>query len=181
MVGKKLANALVSAATVVVMTSVISSTVLADSPKILDNFNNIYLKPDSKANWWIINWGANPAGYQDRTEGLTGSASSAELVRDDAHDDNFLRTSLFPQSVPGFFNNVDVAELHTGFPSEGIGQWTPTVGHPVTLESSVRWGANFQADGSGSARGTSGIWLWNSPFDFSNYNINTVQKGIGFN
>lgn len=143
----------------------------------LDNFNHLYLKPDARAQWWIINWGPGP-GYQDRVEDYCGPTSCVTEIKDQVNHFARLSTHTAPA---GYFTNAELAEIHTGFPSEGQGHWTPSVGQPVTLVTNVRWSSNYAQDGSGGAVGTNGVWLWNSPYDLQNYDPTASVTALGFN
>ncbi|MFS8130351.1 MAG: hypothetical protein ACMG57_00065 [Candidatus Dojkabacteria bacterium] len=144
---------------------------------IHDNFSSLYLKPDTRAKWWLINW-AGQNNQPVRTEDYCGLASCIKAMKENFS--TFVRLSTFPGSQSGFFVNADMAELHTGFPSQGTGTWTPSYHHPIVLETRVRWGAQYKQDGTGAV-GSNGIWLWNSPYNFENYDPGATLSAIGFN
>ncbi len=64
-----------------------------------------------------------------------------------------------PSANPGYFQNVAASQTAPG--ADDQGPYTATYGHPVTLEAKIKWSANYNADGTGDAQGTSGIVLWN--------------------
>lgn len=182
-ISKTLVSLGIAGAMVVATGSALVSQVFADDAnhlqKVSDNFENLYLKPDAKAKWWIINWGPNSDSTQGRWEAFCGTASCVNEQQEG--DDGFVRLSTFPQPISGFFNNAEIAELHTGFPSEATGKWTPTVGHPIEVKSRVRWSGQYNQSGSGGAVGTNGVWMWNSPYDLANYNPLATVTAFGFN
>jgi hypothetical protein len=148
--------------------------------KFWDNFNHTYLQPDARAKWWIIN-----AGYDSTTnsqgffEDFCGPSSC--FVNMSETGDQFARLQLNPNNTPGYFVNVDVAEEHTGYPSEIENTWLPTVERPVEMVSRVRWSDTYNQQGTGGARGTNGVWLWDSPYDFANYDPEAPINAFGFN
>jgi hypothetical protein len=109
------------------------------------------------------------------------------VQRIDDGTDQFLRIEDFPTTTTVNYTNANVSEDIDGADGDPIyggqtypGAWTPSYQHPVTVEARLRFSANYHKDGSGGAKGTAGLWLWNNPFSqgfsdpFSNYN------GIGF-
>jgi hypothetical protein len=150
------------------------------SQKFWDNFSHTYLQPDHRANWWIINAGYDSAtNSQGFFEDFCGPSSCFENV--DEQDDQYARLKLFPNNEPGYFINVDVAEEHSGYPAEIENSWFPTVERPVEMNTTVRWSETYNQTGDAGARGTNGVWLWDSPYDFADYDPEAPINAFGFN
>jgi hypothetical protein len=145
---------------------------------LVDTFSYNFLKPHPLAKWWIINWGES-GGTQGRFEDDEGPYSSFSIEQEGWK--RFARLTVKPQAVSGFYTNVDVAEEHTGFPAEIENEWAPTEHKDVVIEAKVRWSAGFNATGTGGAVGSSGVWLWNSPYDVANYDPFALNRSFGFN
>ncbi len=94
---------------------------------------------------------------------------------------DFLRVAIKPSSTPGYYTNADVTQVDMeGSSLTDTGPYTATYGHPVTLSARIKWSATYNFDGSGSARGTSGVVLWNSAFDSPGSPPNAEYDQIGF-
>ncbi len=131
------------------------------SRSFFDDFDEVLLKPDPKANWWIRNHADNSI----MEEQLCGDDSCIQVQQEDGT--SFAEFVLFPDQQPGDYTNAEMAELQSGYAYGEEGNWLPNVGQPVILEARVRWRGDFRQDGSGRAVGTSGIWLWNSPLEYA--------------
>lgn len=67
-----------------------------------------------------------------------------------------------PSDNPGFYQNTATSQVAVGqsdTPADA-GPLSVSYGHPITLEAKIKWSANYTATG-GTARGTSGLILWN--------------------
>lgn len=149
------------------------ATAVVTPTSVYDDFEEILLKPDTDAYWWILNWGDD-----QRVEGSCGDASCI-LEGADGSGIDFADLVLYPDTTPGYYTNAEIAELPSGYAYGQEAKWKPTLCKDVVLEARVRWVGDFHQNGSGDAIGTSGIWLWNSPPDLPN---NTFQptKAMGF-
>lgn len=122
-----------------------------------DNFTELVVHPVEGAYWWTRNLGDN-AIFEDL---LCAEDSCLSLQTDGPV--TFADFALFPDAEPGDYTNVELAEYPTGYAYGEDGLWLPEMGHPVTLETRLRFVGDFDQAGSGSAVGTAGIGLWNSP------------------
>jgi hypothetical protein len=94
---------------------------------------------------------------------------------------DFLRVAIKPSATPGYYTNADVTQLDMeGSSLTDTGPYTATYGHPVTLSARIKWSATYDFHGAGSARGTSGVVLWNSAFDSPGDPPNGEYDQIGF-
>ncbi len=127
-----------------------------------DNFNQIFLKPDPQANWWINSFlGSN------RVEDYCTTANEVCTSGIQQGGDKFARISLAAQSESHtpLFTEGAISELRTYEVTDAPGIWSPTPGHPIVFDTVARWSNNYNASGSGDAVGTAGIVLWNSPYE----------------
>ena len=129
----------------------------------LDNFNTLYLKPDERAEWWINNF-LGGARYEEFCN--PGNESCVSLVTNENPGDHFARFNLPPSvAASNMFVEAAMSELRTYGVTGAPGIWFPTVGHSITFETVARWSAGYTANASGDAVGTTGIVMWNSPYE----------------
>ncbi len=165
---------LVSVFSLSFLVSSVNATAVAGEDSVYDDFEEILLKPDPDAYWWVLNWGDD-----QRFEDYCSDAGCVLEGQDQGVD--YADFVLYPDETPGYYTNVEMAELPTGYGYGEEGLWEPTFGHPVILEARVRWQGGYTQDGSG-AIGTTGIWLWNSPADLPNNTFHpTVSMGFSLN
>ena len=145
----------------------------ARSRSFFDDFDQILLKPDPEAHWWIRNHADNMIAEEQ----LCGNDSCIQAQQTDAV--SFAEFTLFPDAEPGDYTNAEIAELQSGYAYGQAGNWLPEVGQPIILEARVSWRGDFHQDGSGRAVGTSGVWLWNSPPDYANMTFHSLFA-LGF-
>lgn len=139
--------------------------------KLSDDFGSI--RPQPGGPWYVINWGSED-GQPRRWEGQNyGSDSCVRAVR--GGGDSFARLEVSPPDTSGFYANAELAERRTGYASGEPGVWKPSPGHPVELETRVRWSPNHDASGGGGAQGSSGVWFWNSPVDMAAEDYADIQ------
>lgn len=158
--------ALLPLMTTVILMLVLSAALPAQASYLdvlFDPFDDIPLRPDPDAYWWVI---ISEGG--GLTEDYCGPVPAACLEEGGAGGTTFARFALFPdESANTYYTNVDVAEKHTGYAYGEPARWSPSPGHPVILRARMRWSEQFNQTGTGGAVGTSGVVLWNSPFDYS--------------
>lgn len=147
---------------------------------VFDDFDFLHLRPNPQAYWYILNWGDGQV-FSD----FYGPSSS--VTAENEGEITFARLAIHPDATPGDYSNAEIAERNTGSASQEPGQWSPDFNHPVVFENRVRWSPQYKADASGSAVGTNGIWLWNSPIVGEVYGptkafgFNWSMSGTGFN
>jgi hypothetical protein len=126
---------------------------------LLDTFTNHFAVPWNFFNFEDVN------GVFTRTPGLQCGEDACAALGSSGFD-RFLRMSVRPTTTAGVYTNEDVSEVPIGFTGAiETGRWNPSVGHPVILNTRVRWSSAYELDGSGAAVGTNGVVLWNSAVD----------------
>ncbi len=190
---KKITAALASAA---LFTSLAATPIFAapnqfdPGVRVFDKFNDekTILQPDKGSYWWIDGQGTLPDGSAGRVRGTNNCdlQTCVSIQQDD--EDSFVRLQTFPTTTTVNYTNANLSEQIDGADGDPIyggqtypGEWNPTPNHPVVLEATVRYGANFNMDGSGGAKGTAGVWLWSNPFSQGAPNPFAAYDGIGFN
>lgn len=121
--------------------------------------------------WWVINdyHGAQYYGAP------CGPSDATCLFWQTENGDSFARFIKNPDTNfgTGGYNNVELSAQQTGY-TYGQGQWLPTVGHPVIMTETVRFGPNYNQNGSGGAVGSAGGGLWNSYPDYPNQTLHPI-------
>ena len=143
---------------------------------VYDNFSKVEVKAegdfDNDPYWWVI------AGGDDGP--IPRNCSDAACVTGKRQGGTrFADLSLTPDATPGNYTVAEISELRTGFSYGAPTQWAPTPGHPVILNTRARFGDNYGPQGTGGAVGSAGVWLWNSPMDFMQFQFYPVDA-IGF-
>lgn len=134
----------------------IASTVSAGSPLLSERFDGAF-----DETWFFLNFEDDDGVFGKHPGIQCGVDACASLEAEGS--EGFLRVSVKPSVTEGIYTNTDVSEVELGLPTSiESGTWNPTPAHPVVLEARVRWSDAYNADGSGSAVGTSGLILWNS-------------------
>lgn len=154
--------------------SLFASSVHADGPiftesLVYDSFDSFTFRPDPGSYWYLLNYG----DAQIWDDQYCGDATCFTLMNE--NNTSFARMSLYPDSTPGFYNNVELAERNTGFASQEPGKWYPESNHPVVVEARVRWSEHYNNDGTGAV-GSNGVWLWNSPIFYPD--PNDLSNGV---
>ena len=86
----------------------------------------------------------------------------------------FARLATYPDATPGSYNNAELAERFFLADPPEAANWSPTPGHPIVYTVRARWSEDYV---NGSAVGTTGFWLWNSPITYTEV---LPVKAIGF-
>jgi hypothetical protein len=134
----------------------IASSVSAGSPLLFERFDGAF-----DETWFFLNFEDDDGVFGKHPGVQCGIDACASLEQEGS--DRFLRVSVNPSTTEGRYTNTDVSEVELGLPTSiESGSWNPRPRHPVVLEARVRWSDAYNADGSGSAVGTSGLILWNS-------------------
>jgi len=170
--------ATVSALTLITLLSAtpVSATALFNSTLHYDDFAHLYLKPNPHAGWWINNFLGG-----SRFEDWCSPGHQSCVSRVEENEERFARLTFSPSvEASNSFVEAAVSELRTYVVSGPTGIWSPSVGHPITVEAEVRWSEGYEKDASGDAVGTSGFWLWNSPYSPQNPNAISEESAIGF-
>jgi hypothetical protein len=144
---------------------------------VYDDFDTVESRPAEGAYWYLINWtdfGPVLGNYGDSTS-LTAEA-----------EDGVTYASLanHPDATPGNYASAELAERYFLADPPEEANWSPTPGHPIVYEVRARWSEVYV---NGSAVGTSGFWLWNSPvtpFELlptKSFGFIWSQEGTAFN
>jgi hypothetical protein len=156
---------------------------------VFDDFSNrnTLMSPHEHGYWWIDGQGVdkdgNPARVRDNQ--ACKQQTCVKIMQDSSVND-FVRLEGVPTTTLEYVNanlaeEVDGADTDPAYMGQVYpGDWNPSVGQPVVVEARVRFGENFNKDGTGGANGTTGIWLWNNPFSIQAPNQNAAHDGIGF-
>lgn len=135
---------------------IIITSASAGSPLLVERFDGSF-----DETWFFLNF-EDDDGVFGKHPGVPCGVDACATLQEESTD-RFLRVSVNPSATEGIYTNTDVSEVELGLPtSTESGTWNPAPGRPVVLEARVRWNEAYNADGSGSAVGTSGIILWNS-------------------
>src|SRR5258706_1244920 len=142
-----LQNAGKIATVITVSFGLIASPVYADSQPVYnrgsfvsDNFAKLYLKPNSKAYWYIENMGVLANGSEGRIrETYCDLQTCVKPVKDEENDDKFVRLEVHPFTLTNSqYINANLSEDVDGADGDPVyggqtypGAWNPTVGHPV--------------------------------------------------
>lgn len=159
--------------------AVMAAAPIYSSTLVFDDFDTLPLRPDPAAYWHVLNSGDNwqEADYDSDSTSVTVQTEDGT---------SFVSLANHPDATPGNYANAELAELWTGQQALQPGNWSPTKGHPVTFEVRARWSEDYTLTG-GTAVGTSGIWLWNSPVGTTGVAPTTsfgwiwAQPGTAFN
>ncbi len=188
-VGAALAMAMMPLQTVYASSSNGKSGHFNRGVSVFDDFNNLYLRPDDKAYWYIEQMGTLANG----SEGVAREVECAlQTCVKSMHEDGekFVRLEVHPHVLTNNqYTNANLSEDFDGADGDPVyggqsypGAYNPTVGHPIVVESRIKFSSNYKDDGSGGATGTAGILLWNNPFSqqapFGGYSI---YSELGFN
>src|SRR5258708_17668132 len=150
---------------------------------ILDQFKSLTYNPSTTLPWdyWWVTLENNDVNGFTRAENVPCSVDNSICVKAmNDGDTTFARLSETHQQYPGGFVLAELSAERDGFTYGQTHRWLPTVGHPVVFSEKVRWGANYQADGSGTV-GSSGVYLWNAPIDLINNAFNApLTMGFQF-
>jgi hypothetical protein len=182
-------------ATVAVSGVLSASAVIAAGPSfnpgvsVFDDFNErgTLMSPHEDGYWWIDGQGVDKDGnaLRVRDNQACKLQTCVRIVQDSSVND-FVRLEGSPTTTTHYVNanladKVDGADTDPEYSGQTYpGDWNPSVGHPVTVEARVRFGENFNMDGTGGANGTTGIWLWSNPFSIGAANQHGAHDGIGF-
>jgi hypothetical protein len=190
-------RAITIASTIVVGGLAVVSPAFADhntfnpGVSVFDNFDakKSILQPKENAYWWIDGQGTLPDGSAARVRGENNCdlQTCIQIVKKDDNDDSFVRIKGSPTTTTTNYTNANMAEVVDGADGDPVyggqtysGPWTPSFNHPVTVETRMRFGSNFNQDGTGGAQGTAGVWLWSNPFSQGNQNPFSIYDGMGF-
>lgn len=148
-------------------------TAQSNPRSFFDDFDEVLLKPDPDARWWIRNLNDNTI-FEEQL-----CAEDSCIRAQQENGTSLVEFVLFPDQQPDDYTNAEMAEVQSGYAYGKEGVWKPEIGQPVILEARVRWVGDFHQDGSGETVGTSGIWLWNSPPEFATRTFNP-STALGF-
>lgn len=191
---KKVAATVASA---VLLTGLVASPVFASQNVfnpgvyVFDDFNKekTILQPEKGSYWWIDGQGTLPDGSAARVRGEDNCdlQTCVHLFDQDDNNEGFVRLQNFPTTTTVNYTNANLSEQIDGADGDPVyggqaypGEWNPTSNHPVVMEARMRFGPNFNIDGTGGARGTAGVWLWDAPFSQGAPNPFAIYDGIGF-
>lgn len=156
------------------------ATAVVTPSSVYDDFEEILLKPEADAYWWIINWFGDNTLPDGRVEDYCSNYSC--VLADAQGNNDFANLALYPNIVEGYYVNAEISEERTGYAYGDPAGWMPTWRHPVIVEARVKWDGDFNQDGSGDAIGTNGVWLWNSPPDLASGEFKPmVSMGFSWN
>jgi hypothetical protein len=128
---------------------------------LFDNFFSLPNKAtDPSANWYVIQTGNGGQTYDYVTPGSSSTLSGRGLNKS-------AKLSVTPDDVVADYQNAELSDVNTGWVFGSELPWKPTMHHPVILNAKVKWGSNYNLDGSGGAVGSSGLWMWNVPVDYA--------------
>jgi hypothetical protein len=132
-----------------------AATATYSSTLVFDDFDTLVPRPDAGSYWYVINWGdfGPTLGYYGDSSSVTPESEGGVT---------FARLSQHPDASPGNYANAELAERYFLEDPPQDGNWAPAPGHPVVYEVRARWSDDYTTTG-GTAVGTSGFWLWNSP------------------
>ena len=151
--------------------------------RVLDEFKKIEFKQfgdtDEDPYWWIINNGDQGQHYEGCSDAACVLAEKGPGGNTDEKEKFYARLQLLPDQTPGFYTGAEISEAQTGYAYGQPAKWYPSVGHPVTATTRVRFSGNYHQDGGGGAVGSAGFWLWNSPADFINLEFHPATA-LGF-
>jgi len=148
---------------------------------VVDNFNHLYYRPDTRAYWYVENRGYSNGDEVNTRETACANQTCVEQLNT-PEDGNFVRLEVQAHNHAGYFTLANLSEKEDGLGgvNNDIGAWTPTVGHPVIVESKLRFAPNMKLDGSGGGTGSAGIFLWNNPYSPSIYSQGPGQDAMGY-
>ncbi len=156
---------------------------------VYDKFNNedTILQPAEGAYWWIDGQGTLPNGDPARVRGEDNCDLQTCVQIVEEGEDGVVRLQGFPTTTTANYTNANLSEDIDGADTDPLymgqaypGPWNPSPGHSVTVEAKIKFGPNFNKDGSGGAKGTAGIWLWSNPFSQGAPDPFVIYDGIGF-
>jgi hypothetical protein len=138
---------------------------------VFDDFDEVLLKPDPDARWWIRN-------LNDDTileEQLCAEDSCIQVQEEDGT--SFVEFVLFPDEEPGDYTNAELAELQSGYAYGAKGVWQPQIGQPLSSKR-VRWVVNFYRT-EAAMRWNQRNLAVNSPPEYATTKFNP-QIALGF-
>ncbi|MEO6728702.1 MAG: hypothetical protein ABIM99_02150 [Candidatus Dojkabacteria bacterium] len=156
------------------------------SPNVLyDDFDAPFAVPNQSLQWdyWyktIIS--ADSVGFlkQENLLGNIDCNNDACVTLGSEGSTNFARLALYPETYPGVVNIAQLSEQRDAFSYGVPHRWLPTVGHPVTMTTRMRFSPNYKADASGTAVGTTLIELWNAPDYYKDPNVDYTRDNSQF-
>ncbi|MFS8130480.1 MAG: hypothetical protein ACMG57_00730 [Candidatus Dojkabacteria bacterium] len=174
---KSLRNVLASVAAMFVVVALVStqsvSAILIDTHTpnlVIDTFSSLSYPTDpSQPGYWWVTLGSSfdPSLRKENIEcgnGVNNDSTCATIMSEGPFGLNkFVRMRLRAGEQPGQFAFSQLSEERDAKSYNLTHRWLPTAGHPVVLNVKSRYSANAKADGSGGAKGTIGVALWNSP------------------
>lgn len=173
---QKLFNGVIFALLAVAVLVFVKQTFADSANLVSENFENPiqYRQPGvpSSYPWWAIVDENSLQHYGAPCDPKNISC----LVRMSESGDYFARFTISPDANPPSpmgYNNVEFSQTQTGY-TFNQGAICPTVGHPVTMTESMRFGPNYKADGTGGAIGSAGGGMWNSYPDFINQTLHPI-------
>lgn len=164
--------------TLLIPVAVYAAAATYSSTLVFDDFDTLPLH-SAGGYWYILNWGdfGQVQGY---------AADSSSVSAGSQGSTTYASLAQHPDATPGSYSNAEIAELLTGAQAGQPGNWAPSQGHPIVFEARVRWSSQYTTTG-GTAVGTSGLWLWNSPVGTTGIAPTTsfgfiwAQPGTAFN
>ena len=160
---------------------------------LLDNFSELQyglpwtfnmFNPTPEPDWgnqpyW---WPMENSGYMERDYNMPCSSAGTECVTHgvDANGKGYVRMMVSPytQMIVGEYHEAALTETNHGFSYNDPKRWVPEVGKPVILTATVRWNGVYKSDGTGGFVGSSGVYLWNMPADYTTFTFH-APKAIG--
>jgi len=154
---------------------------------VYDDFETFVYQPNPGAYWWVDGQGTLPDGSWGRVRNENNCDLQTCISHITEGENGFMRIEGGPTTTVTNYTNVNFSEVVDGADGDPVyggqtyhGPWNPTFLHPVVLEARVRFSPNFKKDGTGGAKGTAGIWLWNNPFSKQASDPFAIHDGIGF-
>lgn len=143
-----------------------------NSNLLIENFNNFEIKAESEdAPLYGIVW-----GDEGRVEGRQNFPAS--IVDYQNQFNGYTGLTLSPADSNGeTFFLAELADINTGFDRPDTDYWYPENGGKVVLRARMKLSDDYA---NGTAVGSAGIWLWNSPFCFTCEQDYIPAESIGF-
>lgn len=152
---------------------------IVDPGYVYDDFKKLDIKQPSDTDddpyWWVINNGEGAQYYAN-------CGTSSCITGEKEQSLKYARLQLLHDTAPVWddqnYLGTEISEYRTYYSAQSPGRWLPTPGHAISVSANVRFSSNYEADGTGGAVGSAGLWLWNSYPDIPTY---APAYAFGFN
>jgi len=147
--------------------SILPSFINLTTPNFLfDSFDGDgqmkYTSPD--AYWYTI----TNDGFERNYDLPCTSTGNSCISTGQAGGTDYVKMTVKPSvaTQSGLFQEAAVVEQKHGYVYFEPHRWSLENNKSVVFNGRMKWDGNFNADGSGNFRGSSGIFLWNLPADY---------------